>query len=259
MLRPGEHIRVELSRWSSVESIEVCVVPSGGGVGTRLKAYVHDYDSGDSGDHGHECEFNDEATRHDESAYSCFYFDCSGTHLESFHGKYVTVSMPEPIPMEQIPMEQIPMNGLHAWFESRNAGATWPSTVGSLVGEVVGGQVEVKTESGHGADAPVRALHGGTTAKFDFGLALPGDTWTLCTVSRYTGTTRGRIIIGTGNFLHGHHHGKRGVAHYSGWVTTAVSVGVMDDWLVMCGTNRGQRAYVDGVNRATHDLSLIHI
>ena len=253
MLRPGEHIRVELSRWSSVESIEVCVVPSGGGVGTRLKAYVHDYDSGDSGDHGHECEFNDEATRHDESAYSCFYFDCSGTHLESFHGKYVTVSMPEPIPMEQIPMEQIPMNGLHAWFESRNAGATWPSTVGSLVGEVVGGQVEVKTESGHGADAPVRALHGGTTAKFDFGLALPGDTWTLCTVSRYTGTTRARIIMGSGNFLHGHHNGKRGVAHYNGWVTTRVSVGVMDDWLVMCGTNRGQRAYVDGVNRATHD------
>ena len=54
-LNPGEYVRVELARWSSIERVEVCV--SGGQVSSFyeafLRAYVQDYDSGDSGNHGH--------------------------------------------------------------------------------------------------------------------------------------------------------------------------------------------------------------
>ena len=56
-LNPGEYVRVELARWSSIERVEVCM---SGQVSSsqRLRAYVQDYDSGDSGNHGHECTFN---------------------------------------------------------------------------------------------------------------------------------------------------------------------------------------------------------
>jgi len=43
------------------------------------------------------------------------------------------------------------------------------------------------------------------------------------------------------------------VASYDAWVTSYHSQGTLTDWLVMCSTNNGRRAYVDGVNVATAD------
>jgi len=241
VVKAGEYLRVELAQWSAIESVDLCV--AGSIQDARMRAFVQDYDFGD--DHGRECKVNaNKASVSD--AKSCFSYDCKGTNLTAFHGQYVTVAA-------AFAPNGVPMSGLYAWFESRNAGASWPSSVGALVGTVVGGTVEVKAESGYGANQPVRALYGNTASKVDFGLALPGNEWTLCTLSRYTGATKGRIIQGSGNFLHGHWMARRGVAHYDSWVTTYENRGVVDDWLVMCGTNKGQRAYVDGVNVATAD------
>jgi hypothetical protein len=62
-------------------------------------------------------------------------------------------------------------------------------------------------------------------------------------MSRYSGGVRKRICASTsGNFLHGHHEVKRGVAFYTDaiiWVISTSS-GTLDNWLVMCGKNPGQ-------------------
>ena len=128
----------------------------------------------------------------------------------------------------------------------------WKSEVNGFVGTVVGGSVKTEFQSGNGASGVVRTLAGDRNAQFNFGAILPAE-WTLCTLSRYTGLSNRIFLAGGGNFLHGHWKGRRGVAHYDGWVTSKDSRGTKMDWLVMCGTNKGQRAYVDGVNVATAD------
>ena len=246
-LNPGEYVRVELARWSSIERVEVCV---SGQVSSsqRLRAYVQDYDSGDSGNHGHECTFNAELTT-SHAQHTCMFYDCVGSELTSFHGKFVNVVRDG----AKRGASQIPGNGLYSWFKSSEASKEWKSEVNGFVGTVVGGNVKTEFHSGNGAAGVVRTLAGDRNAQFNFGAILPAE-WTLCTLSRYTGGLNNRIFLaGSGNFLHGHWNGRRGVAHYDRWVMDSQSRGTLTDWLVMCGTNKGQRAYVDGVNVATAD------
>jgi hypothetical protein len=67
-------------------------------------------------------------------------------------------------------------------------------------------------------------------------------SFTICSITRYTGSNRGRILSSTDmnvcNFIHGHHNQRRGVAHYNQWMTQSISsLGVSTNWLVMCGQN----------------------
>jgi len=55
----------------------------------------------------------------------------------------------------------------------------------------------VKTEAGRGAAGGVKALFGGVSDKILLGDILP-KTFTLCSLTRYTGSTKGRILIGGG-------------------------------------------------------------
>ena len=38
-------------------------------------------------------------------------------------------------------------------------------------------------------------------------------------------------------WAHGHWAGTRGVVYYNAWKASSATKGVLDDWLVMCGTN----------------------
>ena len=245
LISQGEYLRVELARWSSIKKVQVCVVTGS----SKPLAYVQEYDSGISGDHGNPCEHDDSLTLVSTS-HTCFEYKCRGSHLTSFHGKFITATVPRSEGVD----DKLPLDGLYAWFENRNAGVVWPSSVGNLVGEVVQGKVTVKLQVGNGSPYPVRALHGDSSAQFDLGRALPQGDWTLCTLSRYDGPARGRIIQGSGNMLHGHYSARRGVAYYEGWMSQR-TVGVVSDWNVMCGTNRGRRLYVDDINMAQGDLN----
>jgi len=152
-----------------------------------------------------------------------------------------------------ISVSDFPLNGLYAWFPSETAALQWKSVVSNHVSSVTAGSVNVRVESGNGASKDVRTLYGGTDAKMDFGTILL-EEWTLCTLSRYTGDNKNRIITTNPvNFLHGHHGRRRGVAYYMGWVTPTANRGTDTDWLVMCGTNNGMRSYVDGINIANGD------
>jgi hypothetical protein len=66
-------------------------------------------------------------------------------------------------------------------------------------------------------------------------------TFTICSVTRYSGNAKGRILDGEGaNWLHGHYNGKAGVAYYNGWATSdSNNLTPKTDWLIHCGQNGG--------------------
>ncbi|EJK63848.1 hypothetical protein THAOC_15474, partial [Thalassiosira oceanica] len=144
-----------------------------------------------------------------------------------------------------------------AWFRSGTfdlVSKTWPNHVlGGDDAILSGTGLSRVSESGHGGDVEVTALKGTTADSINFGHVLRNQ-FTICSVTRYTGGAFGRILNGEGaNWLHGHHNGKAGVAHYGRWKTNS-NVDPNTDWVVMCGTNAGsQLKLVNGVSKGTED------
>jgi hypothetical protein len=103
------------------------------------------------------------------------------------------------------------------------------------------GTIQVATASGSGATAPQTFLYGNTASKLWFPLKSMPASFTLCTLAKYNGGSRGRIFTSPdANVLHGHWGGQRGVAHWTEWITPTSSIaGDVADWLVFCGKNPG--------------------
>ena len=148
---------------------------------------------------------------------------------------------------------------MSAWFESGTfdlEGGTWPNSVSGKSGAVLVGNGLTKVrEAGHGAIGAVTALEGTTTDTIDFGDVIKTE-FTICSVTRYTGDAKGRILNGEGrNWLHGHHKGNAGVAYYDKSITAdRNNVEPNTNWVVMCGTNAGsQLKLVNGVDKGTLD------
>ena len=98
------------------------------------------------------------------------------------------------------------------------------------------------TASGDGAANAVAYITGATDTLLLWPeLSIP-STFTICSVTRFTGGTRQRILKCSGyglNWLHGHGGGDRGPVYYDAYMVADGNVGNVDDWLVMCGTNAG--------------------
>ena len=106
--------------------------------------------------------------------------------------------------------------------------------------------------AGHGGASEVLALSGTTSSVISF-RAVVQSSFTVCSVTRYTGGAKKAILGGQGDWLHGHWSGNAGVAYYPGWKTTHLgNVSPDTDWVVMCGTNAGsQLKLVNGVDVGT--------
>jgi len=108
--------------------------------------------------------------------------------------------------------------------------------------------VATAAASGDGAANAVTFITGTTTTKLLWPESSIPSTFTVCSVTRYTGGSRERIFdcanspSQAANWLHGHWNSLRGVAYYEEWKTSEANHGVLDDWLVMCGTNAGATA-----------------
>ena len=87
---------------------------------------------------------------------------------------------------------------------------TWTSSVGEYVatGSGVPATLSADAAGFYGASASNAQpyVRGSTESKMSFG-QIKG-TGTFCSMTRYTGTTRRRILNGDGNWLHGHHGGR---------------------------------------------------
>ena len=144
-----------------------------------------------------------------------------------------------------------------AWFESGTfdlEDGTWRNEIAGGTGApLVGSGLNEVREAGHGAIRVVTALHGTTTDTIDFGDVIKTE-FTICSVTRYTGDAKGRILNGEGaNWLHGHHKGHAGMAYYDKGITADINnVEPNTNWVVMCGTNAGsQLKLVNGVDKGT--------
>jgi len=146
-----------------------------------------------------------------------------------------------------------PARSMVAWFKSEDAGPNWPNALGGAGASVISGQVTTETGEGHGAKKPVTYISGGSGDKLSFGNVLPG-TFSICSISRYTGSNQKRILTSsTSNWLHGHWNKQSGVAHYThGWNTGHQRNEGSKDWLVMCGTNGAARVYIGGSGDPTN-------
>ena len=146
-----------------------------------------------------------------------------------------------------------------AWFESGTfdlEDGTWRNEIAGGTGAVLVGNGLTKVrEAGHGTIEAVTALEGTTADTIDFGDVIKTE-FTICSVTRYTGDAKGRILNGEGrNWLHGHHKGNAGVAYYDKSITAdRNNVEPNTNWVVMCGTNAGsQLKLVNGVDKGTLD------
>jgi len=102
------------------------------------------------------------------------------------------------------------------------------------------GTVTYGTGSGNGAAASVPYISGITTTTMLWPSGSIPTNFTICSITRYTGGNNGRILTSnTGNWLHGHHNVKRGVAYYNNVTKTSfnTNVGTLNNWLVMSGNN----------------------
>ena len=169
----------------------------------------------------------------------------------------VPPSTPPPTPPPTPPLQPPPSPlhpfalpaGANAWYRMGEFDLTarlWPDASGSGNAATLSGDGFSRVrESGNGSPWFVTALQGGTSSVIRFG---PGriieSEFTICSVTRYTGGLKRRILDGgEENWLHGHHTGHVGVAHYSGWKTSPQGLNDSPDtdWVVMCGTNAGSQ------------------
>ena len=104
----------------------------------------------------------------------------------------------------------------------------------------ISGSITINNSSGNGALNPVYSLQGGTSSSMVWPTTLSND-FTICSMTRYSGSSRGYILHGSdesSGWMFGHYYnGIRGVACFYDFVTSYYSRGTVTDWLVMCGQN----------------------
>jgi len=101
------------------------------------------------------------------------------------------------------------------------------------------GTITTKTSDGYGATGKISYITGGTNANIVWPNGSIPPIFTIMSLTRYTGGSRGRIIESiSGNWLHGHWNSRRGMCFYEGWKTQYdKSIGNLDNWLCCIGNN----------------------
>jgi len=160
---------------------------------------------------------------------------------------------PPPLSCERVASATLPANPLSHFtmrtppLLSESGTGTWAdvSGTGTAAATLTGSGFAIVGETGmHGAQGFASSLQGTTASQISFGDVIK-EPFTICSVTRYTGTANSdRILQGGSNvWLHGHWNGRLGVAYYTGWRTQYIisQVNPTTDWLLMCGTNVGQK------------------
>ena len=107
---------------------------------------------------------------------------------------------------------------------------------------IIGGSGLTTTSgSGNGASASIPYITGTTATNITWPAGSIPSQFTLCSITRYNGSNKQRILEATNiNFAHGHFGNSAGFAYYQGWVTgtsNSNSNNNSTNWVVMCGTN----------------------
>ncbi|GMH67648.1 hypothetical protein TrLO_g9704, partial [Triparma laevis f. longispina] len=126
-------------------------------------------------------------------------------------------------------------------------GTVWPDSSPHGRNAAICSGCAVVSSSGNGLNEPRNVLSGGTSAAVNFGDVLPNGH-TICSATRYSGTTKRCILSGTSSphWLHGHNFGSAGVAHFTtGWLGSSSSrVTPVTDWVMMCSIGGNSKPMV---------------
>ena len=148
-------------------------------------------------------------------------------------------------------------NELTQKFDSKCAGQTCAGNTGGMSA----GTVTTGTVDGHGAGASVTFVGGTTQTRMQWGANSIPAIFTICSVTRYSGEVKERILSANGNpegslnWMHGHGHSSAAGAIFYNSMTTKVenSITPKTDWLVACGRNLVKAGaagvYMNGVKR----------
>ena len=99
------------------------------------------------------------------------------------------------------------------------------------------GAITSNLSNGNGATSNIRSISGGTSATITWPAGSIPNNFTILSLTRYTGASKGRILHDNGGWIHGHHGGFRGVCYYNGWKTIQESIGTLENWLCCIGKN----------------------
>lgn len=119
-------------------------------------------------------------------------------------------------------------NILYNYIRTNDRNATCSGTISKFWG------------NGNGANCNITYLTGNTSANINFGSGSLPTNFTVCSLTRYNGATRRRIMMSSpGDYLQGHWNTFRGVCHYNGWKTIYGdrTLGNQMDWLCCIGRN----------------------
>jgi hypothetical protein len=105
-------------------------------------------------------------------------------------------------------------------------------------GTLQAGAVSVGNVTGNGADRPVPYVGGTTGTQISWGAASIPSTFTICSITRYSGATKQRVLqCRDRNWLHGHHGNKAGATYYEGPGELTYTISPNTNWVVACGRN----------------------
>ena len=107
-------------------------------------------------------------------------------------------------------------------------------------GELTGGTVTVGSVTGNGAGWSIPYVGGTTSTLISWPAVSIPPTFTICSITRYTGGQSQRILTceAPTNWLHGHLTGNAGAVFYTG--STALlsySISTRTNWVIACGRN----------------------
>ena len=110
------------------------------------------------------------------------------------------------------------------------------------VGKLTAGAASVSGIAGNGAGTGVWVplVRGGTTADINWGDVSVPATFTICSVSRYSGAVKGRLLqcsFAQRNWFHGHWAGYAGSTYYGTEVDNYYTISPNTNWVVACGRN----------------------
>lgn len=147
----------------------------------------------------------------------------------------------------------VSISGLVGWYLPQNwTGTQWTDASG-IGNNATSYSGTINYSASHdgstvGAQRTFPVLYGNTSAKIYFPSAILPSTYTLIALTRYNGTTKGRILDGQGNnWLSGHWNEASGVAYHDGWLTTDQRNRHGSKWVLATDQNSRYRSKSEGV------------
>ena len=105
-------------------------------------------------------------------------------------------------------------------------------------GALTAGTVSVGQATGNGAGWSIPFVQGTTPTTIQWPAGSIQSTFTICSITRYTGGVSNRILDAGATWLHGHHGNKAGSMFYgNGNEGFFFSISPITNWVIACGRN----------------------